>query len=56
MYDYNRSIPAAVGNLLSFSTSHSQVVSAILCHWINNKPNKMAKFIDYCLTKVLKLR
>lgn len=50
------SIPGAVGNLLSLPvTTHNNIVSSIISRWINIKPNKMAKFIEYCLGKVQKL-
>ncbi|XP_003382726.1 PREDICTED: integrator complex subunit 3-like [Amphimedon queenslandica] len=50
------SIPSAVGNLLSLPlATHGDIVTAVLSHWINSKPNKIAKFTDYCFNKVLKL-
>ena len=52
-----RAIPGAVGNLLSLPVdSHDALVGAVITRWINTKPNKMAKFIDYCLSKVLKIK
>ena len=46
-----------MGNLLSLSIeSHGDIVKAILGRWIASKPSKMAKFIDYCLAKVHKLK
>ena len=51
------SIPSAVGNLLSLPlATHGDIVNAVLSHWINSKPNKIAKFTEYCFNKVLKLR
>lgn len=52
-----RNIPGAVGNLLSLPiATHGEVVLVIVSRWINAKPNKLAKFIDYCINKVLKLK
>ena len=52
-----RSIPGAVGNLLSLSVElYEPIVSAVFSRWVNAKPNKIAKFVEYCFGKVQKLR
>ena len=54
---HSRTIPAAVGNLLSLPMdSHGDIVKCVFTRWVSSKPSKMAKFVDYCFTKVQKLK